>query len=115
MLKQLILFGLLLLTSSLSAAELEITVGFKQGAPDAREFTLAAKRSFYRRNYVISSSAHGTVTGVYKGQVKMEMILTDKGVIIRNLDPSGYRDNKIKGYLNNLERDLVYELAEYML
>jgi hypothetical protein len=115
MLKQLILIGLLLLTTSLSAAGLEITVGFKQGAPDAKEFILSAKRAFYRRNYVTSASAHGTVTGVYKGQIKMEMILTDNGVIIRNLDPSGYKDNKIKGYLKNLERDLVYELAEYML
>jgi hypothetical protein len=110
-----IMMALLLLSTSLAAADLEIKVGFKAGKPTAKEFVLAAKRAFYRRNYETSVNADGNVIGVYKQRLSMTMILDDSGVIIRNSDPANYSENKIKGYLKNLERDLVYELAEYML
>lgn len=115
MLKTGIMIALLLLSTSLLAADIEITVGFKQGKPDLNEFTIAAKRAFYRRNYVPEVLGEGKVRGVYKNWMSMQMILTDKGVIIRNTDPANYGESKLRGYLENLERDLVYELAEFML
>ncbi len=46
----------------------------------------------------------------------MEIILKDNALIIRNTD-AGYvtKPKTIKRYLQTLQRDLIYELAEYML
>jgi hypothetical protein len=115
MLRKELLFGLILLGASMSAGAVEITIAFKQGMPTAAEFVLGAKRTFYKRSYAIDSFSDSMVVGTYKGRMEMKILLRETGVIIRNTDPAGYKDNKIKGYLKNLQRDLVYELAEYML
>ena len=84
MIKMKILIGLLLLGTFISANAAELTVGFKTGKPTQEEFVLAAKRTFFKRNYEISAVSAGKVTGIYKSWMTMDMILTDRGVIIRN-------------------------------
>jgi hypothetical protein len=115
MLKKELLLGLILLGASMSAGAVEIHISFKQGIPTAAEFVLAAKRTFYKRNYAIDSFSDSMVVGTYKGRMEMKILLRNTVVIIRNTDPAGYKDNKIKGYLKNLKRDMVYELAEFIL
>ena len=115
MINKKVLIGLLLLGTFMSASAAELTVGFKAGKPTQKEFILAAKRTFFKRNYEISAVSTNKVTGVYKSWMSMDLILTDGAVIIRNTEPANNDTRKIKGYLNNLSRDLTYELAEYML
>jgi hypothetical protein len=115
MLKKELLFGLILLGASMSASAVEITIAFKQGMPTAAEFVLGAKRTLYKHNFAIDSFSDSMVVGTYKGRMEMKILLRETGVIIRNTDPVGHTDMKIKGYLEKIQRDLVYELALYML
>ena len=83
---------------------------------------LAAKRTYYKRNYKITSVTDDMVTGVVKKYIVMEIVLQDNAVIIRlnkesarDIEDSNNLKQKINGYLRNLQRDLVYELAEFIL
>ena len=107
--------GLVLLGSSMSAYSAEVIVDLHGGKPTIKEFTLAAKKAFFKRNYIYSVTAEGKVTGVYKGWMSMDILLKDNRVIIRNTEPGGNKERQIKKYLNNLLRDFSYELAEYVL
>ena len=115
MFKQGLMIVLLLLAVATTVNAEEVFIQFKQGNPSAKEFVLAAKRTFYRRNYEIQSAQDDRVTGDYKGTVTMEIVLGDTGVTIRPVDVSNSYKKKIPGYIKNLQRDLVYELAEFLL
>lgn len=109
------LLGLVMLTASLPVTAEEMSLELKAGKPSAAEFRLAAIRAFYKRNYEIWSIDPQRVTGRYKGAVKLEVVLQESAVIIRNATPGLLNDSNSRRYLNNLKRDLVCELAAYMI
>lgn len=93
----------------------EVEIKFITGKPDQREFKLAAKRALFKRNYEISSVEDYKVTGIYKRRVTMDLILTDSAVIVRYIDSGRSKPDRVIGYLRNLHRDIIYELAAYFL
>jgi len=93
----------------------EVVLKFKTGMPSQQEFVLAAKKTFYRRNYVISSVQDNKVTGVYRRKVTMAMVLSDSAVTIRHIKTGRTKPDRIIEYLRNLQRDIIYELAAYFL
>lgn len=109
------LLGLVMLTASLPVTAEDMSLELKAGKPSAAEFRLAAIRAFYKRNYEIWSIDPQRVTGRHKGSVKLEIILRDAAVVIRNATPGLLNDSNSRRYLNNLKRDLIYELAAYMI
>ena len=122
MFKNGLLVGIILFVVSMTAGAAEVAIEFKQGKPSAKEFVLAAKRTYYKRNYKITSVTDDMVTGVVKKYIVMEIVLQDNAVIIRlnkesarDIEDSNNLKQKINGYLRNLQRDLVYELAEFIL
>jgi len=85
--------------------------------PSEEEFLLAAKRTFYTRGYGYTVINERTVRSVDKKTV-FEIRRLDNGVQIRyfsGTDSVTSNARLIDRYLNNLKRDLVYELARYLL
>ena len=84
--------------------------------PSDEEFVLAAKRTFYRRNVEFRVINGRTVRGIYK-RYEYEIRRLDNGVEIRYVGSvkGGNTMSFITGPLDNLERDLVYELGRYLL
>lgn len=109
------LLGLVILATALPAAAKEQSLALKAGKPGEAEFRLAAIRALYKRNYEIWTIDPNKVTGRYRGGAKMELILQDKAVLIRNATPSLLNEARENQYIQNLRRDLAYELAAYMI
>lgn len=112
MLTKRILFALIMLSASFTASSEDVLLlPFKVGKPDATEFRLAAVRSFYKRNYEITTIDPERVVAWYRGGTEMEIALQENGIAIRN--PRSNRMNA--NYANNLKRELMYELAAYLI
>lgn len=88
--------------------------------PSDEEFLLAAKRAFYSRNLefvVIDSHTVRAVVEKFRGYA-LEIRRLDHAVEIRYVGdaaPEGRRIPEVERRLNNLKRDLVYELGAYLL
>ena len=85
--------------------------------PSKEEFLLAAKRAFYTRNVEFKVVNERTVRGMY-GRIEYEIRRLDNAVEVRWIggitrDHSGAKI--IDKHLNNIKRDLVYELGKYLL
>ena len=89
--------------------------------PSDEEFIVAAKRVFYKRGYKYHVVDGKTVEGVVHDQYRMQILKTDTEVVITWLgdwdDIQGNitRKGKVSEYKANLEWDIKYELAKYLL
>ena len=111
MLVRWMIYGLVMLAASLPASAEELLLPFKSGKPGAEEFRLAAVRAFYKRNYEIRSIDPDRVTARYGGGAVMEIALKDDAIAIRRAESGKMNTN----WANNLRRELLYELAAYLI